>query len=144
MFRAKCCWVEQGERPTKYFFNLEKRNYNKKTIRELHLEDKSTTINDKQILNQIEAYFRDLYTSVNTAFSQDEYNEFTQHLQIPKLSNEDQDNLEGPPSYEECKTVLESFQNDKSPGEDGFTMEFYKFFYDLLSENLLACFKQGL
>ena len=32
MFRAKCRWVEQGERPTKYFFNLEKRNYNKKTV----------------------------------------------------------------------------------------------------------------
>ena len=27
MFRSKCRWIEQGERPTKYFFNLEKRNY---------------------------------------------------------------------------------------------------------------------
>jgi len=72
MFRAKCRWVEQGERPTKYFFNLEKRNYNKKTIRELCLEDESTTTNDKQILEQIETYFRDLYTSVET-FSRDEY-----------------------------------------------------------------------
>ena len=38
------------------------------------------------------------------------------------------DSLEGPLSYEECKNVLESFQNDKSPGEDGFTVEFYKSF----------------
>ena len=30
MCRAKCRWVENGERPTKYFFNPEKRNYNKK------------------------------------------------------------------------------------------------------------------
>ena len=115
MFRAKCRWVEQGERPTKYFFNLEKRNYNKKkTIRELRLEDESTTINDKQIFDQIETSFRDLYTSVKK-FSQDEYDEFTQHLQIPKLSDEDRDSLEGPLSYEECKKVLKSFQNDKSP-----------------------------
>ena len=132
MFRAKCRWVEEGERPTKYFFNLEKRNYNKKTIRELRLEDESTTINDKQILDRIENYFRDLYTSVKI-FSQDEYDEFTQHLQIPKLSDEDRDSLEGPLTYEECKNVLES-----STGEDGFTVEFYKFFYDLLGENLLA------
>ena len=55
MFRAKCRWVEQGELPTKYFFYLEKRNYNKKTIRELRQEDESTTTNDKQILDQIEA-----------------------------------------------------------------------------------------
>ena len=123
------------------FFNLEKRNYNKKTIRELRQEDESTTTNNKQILDQIEAYFRDLYTSGKT-FSQDEYDEFIQHLQIPKLSDEDRDNLEGPLCYEECKNVLESFQNDKSPGEDGFTVEFYKLFYDLLSENLLACLNE--
>ena len=123
MFRAKCRWVEQGERPTKYFFNLEKTNYNKKTIWELRLEDETTTTNDKLILDQIEAYFRDLYTSSVKTFSQDEHDEFIQHLQIPKLSDEDRDNLEGPLSYEECKNVLESFQNDKSPGEDGFTVE---------------------
>ena len=35
IFRSKCRWVEKGERPTKYFFNLEKRNYNRKTITEL-------------------------------------------------------------------------------------------------------------
>lgn len=23
-YRSKCLWVEKGERPTKYFFNLEK------------------------------------------------------------------------------------------------------------------------
>ena len=79
-----------------------------------------------------------MYTSGKT-FSQDEYDEFIQHLQIPKLSDEDRDNLEGPLSYEECKNVLESFENDKSPGEDGFTVESSKLFYDLLSENLLAC-----
>ena len=79
MFRAKCRWVEQGERSTKYFFNLEERNYNKKTIRELRQEDESTTTNDKEILDQIEAYFRDLHTSVKT-FSQDEYEEFILHL----------------------------------------------------------------
>jgi len=58
-----------------------------------------------------------------------------QHLQIPKLSDEDRDSLEGSLSYKECKNVLESFQNDKSPGEDGFTVEFYKSFYDLACLN---------
>ena len=35
ILRLKCRWVEKGECPTKYFFNLEKRNYNRKTITEL-------------------------------------------------------------------------------------------------------------
>ena len=42
-------------------------------------------------------------------------------------------------TYEECKNVLDSFQNNKSPGIDGFTVEFYKFFYDLLGNDLLSC-----
>ena len=61
MFRAKCRWVENGERPTKYFFNLEKRNYNKNTIAELRLQDDSITNDEKLILNHIEAYYKDLH-----------------------------------------------------------------------------------
>ena len=59
------------------------------------------------------------------------------------MCHEDRDNLEGPLNYEECKNVLESFQNDKSPGEDGLAVEFYNLFYDLLSENLLACVNEA-
>ena len=36
IFRSKCRWVENGERSTNYFFNLEKKNHNnnkKKTLR---------------------------------------------------------------------------------------------------------------
>ena len=53
IFRAKCRWVENGERPTKYFFNLEKRNYKKKTISELRLQDDSTTNNENVIQTKL-------------------------------------------------------------------------------------------
>ena len=56
MFRAKCRWVENGQRLTNYFFNLEKRNYNKKTISELRLQDESTANNENVILDQIENF----------------------------------------------------------------------------------------
>lgn len=35
MIRSKARWIEQGKQPTKCFFNLEKRNYNRKVIREV-------------------------------------------------------------------------------------------------------------
>jgi len=35
IFGSKCHWVEKGKCPTKYFINLEKRDYNRKTITEL-------------------------------------------------------------------------------------------------------------
>ena len=51
-----------------------------------------------------------------------------------------QGTLEGPLTYEECKKILETFQNDKAPGEDGFTVEFYNYFFDLLGNDLIASF----
>ena len=60
IFRSKCRWVEKGERPTKYFFNLEKTNYNRKTITELRIEGETTTNNDSQILEAIEKNYNEL------------------------------------------------------------------------------------
>ena len=81
MFRAKCQWVEYGERPTKFVFNMEKQNYNKKTISELRLQDESTTTNEKKIFDHIGNYYKNLFTSEAT-FSQVECDEFTQHLEM--------------------------------------------------------------
>ena len=142
IFRSKCRWVEKGERPTKYFFNLERRNYNKKTISELRMEDETIIKNETQVLDAIENYFNDLYTSVSSA-TQAEYDSFIQELSLPKLSDEERQELEGPLTYDECKQVLETFQNDKSPGEDGFTVEFYNFFFELLGHNLVESFNEA-
>jgi len=39
MFRSKARWFEQGEKPAKYFFNLEKQNYDRKIVKELKDEN---------------------------------------------------------------------------------------------------------
>ena len=48
-FRSKCMWTEKGERPTKYFFNLEKRNYSRKVISELEDDEGEITKEEEQI-----------------------------------------------------------------------------------------------
>ena len=52
IFRSKCRWVEKGERPTKYFFNLEKRKYNRKTIIELQTDDNEIVMEEDKIEKQ--------------------------------------------------------------------------------------------
>ena len=94
MFRAKCCWIENGERPTKYFFNLEKINFNKKTTSELRLQDDSITRNETVILEQIENYYSSLYTS-NLTFSETAYDTFTDNVESPKLSEDVKETLGG-------------------------------------------------
>ena len=39
MFRSKTRWTEKGEKPTNYFLNLERRNFEKKIINELKFEN---------------------------------------------------------------------------------------------------------
>ena len=63
MFRSKVKWVEQGEKPTKYFFNLEKRNYEKKIITQLKISDGEIISDIKQINKEIEEYYKSFLTS---------------------------------------------------------------------------------
>ena len=137
IFRSKCRWVEKGEKATKYFFNLEKRNYNRKTINEIKLENDETTTDETQILSMIRIYYSNLYNS-QTTDAQDSFEMFTDSMEIPKLDDAERDALDGPLTYGECKKSLETFENGKSPGEDGFTVEFYKHFFDLVGVDLLA------
>ena len=137
IFRSKCRWVEEGEKATKYFFNLEKRNYNRKTINEIKLDNEETTTDEKQILSMIKMYYDDLYNSTTTE-TQESFETFIENLEIPKLDDKERDELDGPLTYEECKKSLEAFQNGKSPGVDGLTVEFYKHFFDLIGLDLLA------
>ena len=118
---------------------LKKRITTKKNITELRLEDDSTTYNKDLILEAIENYYKKLYTSVNNTHDND-INDFIEHLEIPKLTDEERDSIEGPITLMECKTVLDIFQANKTPGEDGFTVEFFKFFIELLGEDMVASF----
>ena len=124
------------------FFNLEKSNYNKKTISEFRLQDDSITCSETVILEQIENYYSNLYTS-DLTFSESAYDTFTDKVESLKFSEDVKETLEGPLTYEECKQILETFQNDKAPGEDGFTVEFYTYFFYLLGNDLIASFNEA-
>ncbi len=43
---------------------------------------------------------------------------------------------------EECKEALKTFKDNKSPGGDGLTKEFYKHFWQLLAPHLLNFFRE--
>jgi len=49
--------MEKGEKPTKYFFNLEKRNCNRKTIDEIRSEGGEEIREEKEILKAIHAFY---------------------------------------------------------------------------------------
>ena len=65
--------------------------------------------------------------------------EFTHNVEIPKLSDDERDQFEGELTYGECKEILQTFKDGTSPGEDGFTAEFYRNFFDIKGRDLIEC-----
>ena len=89
-------------------------------------------------MNEIQRFYADLYKSDSEENSDvADFDAFTHELHLPKLSNAERDALEGMLTIEECKTTLRTFSLGKSPGEDGFTVEFYNTFYEILGQDLV-------
>ena len=57
-----------------------------------------------------------------------------------ELTDQEREELEGYITIEECAKVLKTFPPGKSPGDDGFTAEFYTCFFDLVSHELVNSF----
>ncbi|KAL9986830.1 hypothetical protein ACROYT_G001034 [Oculina patagonica] len=144
--------VGTGRKTHKYFFNLEKTNYEKKLIREVKLENGDKTTQPKQIEKELEKFYSNMYTSKNNLNSEPlgenkSFESFVEGIEIPQLNAEERDSLEYDFTFEELKEALGSFSDNKTPGEDGFTKEFYESFYDLIWRDLLnsynAAFQSG-
>ena len=134
MLRAKVKYYELGEKPTKFFFDLEKRNGEAKTFTHVNVNDNIVTDQDK-ILNAQRDFYKDLYSSKST--TGDENNIFLEDKFINKLNETQKNTCEGKISVEDVKSVLHSMSNNKSPGSDGYTVEFYKFFFSDLGTFLV-------
>ena len=60
IIQIQCRWHKHGEKCTKYFLNLEKRNHVKKHVRKLNFKS-SVTIDPISILLEQMRFYQDLY-----------------------------------------------------------------------------------
>jgi hypothetical protein len=130
ILRSQARWYEKGEKSTKYFLQLEKRNLIKKEIKKLQRNDGSFTTDDKEILHMQSKFYEELYSEHETK-TREEIENYVDRWSTPKLLPEEQNECEGLLTVDECKVVLKTFKNDKSPGNDGITAEFNKKFWPL-------------
>ena len=70
----------------------------------------------------------------------EEINEFLEKYNLPKLNQEEMENLNRPMTSMKIETVFRNLPANKSPGSDGFTAEFYQKFREELTPILLKLF----
>uniref|UniRef100_A0A1A8UUH3 exodeoxyribonuclease III n=1 Tax=Nothobranchius furzeri TaxID=105023 RepID=A0A1A8UUH3_NOTFU len=131
--RSRARWIEEGEKNSSYFFNLEKQRQTKKKICKLSLQDGITDDPDK-INKEIFHFYRELYKShYSKEAATDFFGKIKEH--ITPLANDLKNLTEGKLEIGELDKSLKQMPKGKSPGIDGLTVEFYIGFW----ENIRVC-----
>ena len=140
IIRSKARWAEAGERNTKYFLNLEKRNAINKNIVKLSSNDNTVIEDTDSILKECELFYKTLDEETPSKHD-DKSNINFPEIFFPAehnvLSDEEKEACDGLVTMEECEKSIKSMKNGKSPGSDGFTVEFYKFFWSDIKQLVL-------
>ena len=123
MMRSRSRYQDLGEKPTKYFFNLENRNYVNKVMTKLIDEDGTEYTETKDVLNCQQRFYKTLYDENNNIDARPI--EITIGENSRKLSDLEAEKIEGEILLTELSEALKNMKNEKSPGLDGFTVEFF-------------------
>ena len=114
ILRSKSRWHNEGEKNTKYFLNLEKRHFNKKTIKHLTLANDNVVNTDSEILEEAKSFYQNLYSSANTQPDTKEENMFFPDGDTLILIEQEQKQCEGFLTASECLESLKSMESNKS------------------------------
>ena len=145
--RARVKWMEEGERSTKYFLSLEKRNGAKKRITQIEsICGKKVLKKENDILKETVKFYKTLYTNEN--INENLRKDYVQSQNLPILSSENNKTCEGLLTIAECKKVLLAMQKNKAPGSDGIPIEFYQTFWSdidhIVVNALNACYDKEI
>ena len=136
ILRSKSQFYEQNEKSTKYFLNLEKKRGENNMVKKLSKNNGDITGN-KEILNELHEFYSTLFCR-KISKSKAECLSFLNSLQIPCISDQHKIDCDRELTVEDLKNSLFSMSGGRSPGNDGLSVEFYKFFWTDIKDILFA------
>ena len=133
--RSRATWYEYGEKSNKYFLNLENSRKEKSCIRKLNTENDKSTTNPKEI----QLFYANLYDKKVDHLDENLIEPFLGTVNTSKLTDEQRDSIDKQLTLSECFAALKTFKKNKTPGNDGLTVEFYLAFWPLVGKCLVEC-----
>ena len=103
--------------------------------------------NEKEVttdITEIQSILRDYYKQLhaNKMDNLEEMDKFLQRYNLPRLNQEETENMNRPITSNETETVIKNLPTNESPGPNGFTGEFYQTFTEELTPILLKHFQK--
>ncbi len=145
--RSRVKWLEEGEKNTKYFANLENKRQTYNCIQHLKKQNNQSgneiVESDKDILNEIRMFYGDLYKSERP--SRKNIVNYLNTIPVTKTLNDiEKEICDSEITEEECKQVIRHMKENKSPGMDGLPIEFYKIFWTNIGTFLIQVYNESL
>ena len=140
--RSRAQWAEEGEKNTKLFISLEKRNHNNTYIKKLIKDDETELHDPNDIIEEQKKFYSTLYSTKNQRFKDSDYETYLRNTNTQILDENDKQLCEEPLTVEEIGKALQNLPNGKSPGADGLTTNFFKFFCTDIKDIVLDSFNE--
>lgn len=142
LLRSCAFFYENGEKAGRLLAHQIKCKSASKLIPTIRKTQQELTTNPEEINNTFRDYYLKLYSS---EFPQDISNmtEFLENLDIPSVTQNDRENLEKPLEAQEIESAIKDMQTGKTPGPDGYPVEFYKKFISQLTPLMLNMFNHS-
>lgn len=142
--RSKVQWLENGEKPTRFFFKLERERFEKNCLTSILNENDIEVFSRAEVEHAHVQFYTKLFSEepIDSECKQLCFEHFSATLPAfeQKLCDE-------PFSLIELTNSIKTLNLGKSPGPDGFTVEFFLHFWDLLGPLLFriseACLADG-
>ena len=138
--RSKAQYLENNERPTRFFLRKENKSATDKYIKSLRNEEGITVTSKEGIQQECKYFYKKLYSTKDIDPTVDDY--FL--TDIPTLDQNMSDLCEGEITIKECHDALKLMQNYKSPGPDGLPKEFYSFAFPFIGKSYVKLINRCL
>jgi hypothetical protein len=133
--RSRAIWIKCGDQNTKFFHRFASFSRNKKHIWEI-IDDSGIIHKGQHALKTTTTnHYKSFYGANDHTLLQDSVR--VASLFPRSVTLEDTHLMDNPCSLQEVRDVLKSFAKDKIPGPDGWTVEFFLHFFELVGDDLL-------